>query len=137
MRPIVLRLGAVVNHNRKDFAHGFPPFWNRGSLRLGRWLPRLFFLRFLLLGKLCGLPGFFPLDGITGKQEAVYLEIVGVLLGNGRGDFRKQVLVGLDPAIQVFVQFFPAGKHFPFLPGDFGLSISPRRVGVNAPTQRP
>lgn len=46
------------------------------------------------------------------------------------------MLVGLDTAIQVLVQCFPAVKDF-LLPGDFGLSVIPRRIGKKAPVQRP
>ena len=96
----------------------------------------LLFLFCLLRGKLRGLLGRLPLDGVAGKQEAVHLEIVGVLFGDGRGDLREQMLVGLDTAIQVFVQCFPAVKDF-LLPGDFGLSVIPRRIGKKTPVQRP
>ena len=77
-----------------------------------------------LLGQLGGLLGRFPLDGVAGEQEAVYLEIVGVLLGDDRGDFRKQMLVGFDSPIQIFVQFFPTGKYFPILSGNCLLYTS-------------
>ena len=133
VRPAGLRFGAVVNQDRKYFVHGFPPFRrldSRGRLRL------FFFGPGGLLGQLGGLTGRFPLDGVTGEQKAIHLEIVGVLLEDGRGDFRKQMLVGLDTAIQIFVQCFPAVKDF-LLPGDSGLSVIPRRIGVKIPVQRP
>ena len=86
MRPTVLRFGAVVNQDSKYFVHGFPPFRRLDS---GGRL-RLFFPGpGGLLGQLGGLPGFFPLDGVAGEQKAIHLEIVGVLLGDGRGDFAK------------------------------------------------
>ena len=109
MRPAVLRLGAVIKKNGKYFVHGFPPF--RGGCGLLR------LCGFLLCGKCCGFCRFLPLDGIAGEQAAIDLKTVGVFLGDGRGNFGKVMVVGFDPAIQVLVQFFPAGKDFPFLSG--------------------
>ena len=127
MRPAVLRFGAVIKKNRKYFVHGFPPF--RGGC--GR-------LRgFFLCGKLCGFCRFLSLDGITGEQAAVDLKAVGVFLGDGRGNFGKVMVVGFDPAIQVLVQFFPAGKDFPILSGDLGLLVAARRVSTEAPAECP
>ena len=134
MRPVGLRFGAVIKKNRKYFVHEFPPFRRLDS---GGRL-RLFFPGpGGLLGQLGGLLGRFPLDGVAGEQEAVYLEIVGVLLGDDRGDFRKQMLVGFDSPIQIFVQFFPTGKYFPILSGNPGLPVASRRIGINAPAQCP
>ena len=122
MRPAGLRLGAVIKKNRKYFVHGFPPF--RGGCGLLRL--RGFFLR----GKLCGFCRFLSLNGVAGEQAAVDLEIVGVFLGDGRGNFGKVMFMGFNPAIQVLVQFFPAGKDFPILSGDLGLPVASRRVSA-------
>ena len=129
MRPAGLRLGAAIKKNGKYFVHGFPPF--RGGCGLLRL--RGFFLR----GKCCGFCRFLPLDGIAGEQAAIDLKTVGVFLGDGRGNFGKVMVVGFDPAIQVLVQFFPAGKDFPILSGDLGLPVAARRVGAEAPAERP
>jgi len=76
MRPAGLRFDAVIKKNGKYFVHRFSPF--RGGYGLRR-------LRgFLLFGKLCGFCRFLSLDGVAGEQTAVDLEIVGILLGDGR-----------------------------------------------------
>ena len=129
MRPAGLRFGAVIKKNRKYFVHGFPPF--RGGCGLLRL--RGFFLR----GKLCGFCRFLSLNGVAGEQAAVDLKAVGVFLGDGRGNFGKVMFVGFDPAIQVLVQFFPAGKDFPILSGDLFPLVSVGRVGIKAPAERP
>lgn len=92
---------------------------------------------FLLCGKCCGFCRFLPLDGIAGEQAAIDLKTVGVFLGDGRGNFGKVMVVGFDPAIQVLVQFFPAGKDFPFLSGDLFHRVSVGCVGIKTPAERP
>ena len=47
------------------------------------------------------------------------------------------MFMGFDPAIQVLVQFFPAGKDFPILSGDLGLPVAARRVSAEAPAECP
>ena len=47
------------------------------------------------------------------------------------------MVVGFDPAIQVLVQFFPAGKDFPFLSGDLFHRVSVGCVGIKTPAERP
>ena len=129
MRPVLLGLGPVINQNGKHFAHWLTPFCNRGGywrFRLRRVLDRLFCLL-----------GCFALHGISGQQKTVDLEMVGVFFGDSRGNFGKQMLIGFNPAIQVFVQFFPVGEHFPILSGNLGLPTVSRRIGIDAPIQRP
>lgn len=109
-------------HNRKLFAHVFTLLF----------LPGIFgdSCRLLLLR------GFFALYGVVRHEHTVYFEIVGVLLRDRRGDFRKQAVIRFDTPIQILFHSCLVGENLSILSGNLRLG-SAWAVGAHAPCKRP
>ena len=58
------------------------------------------------------------LHGIAGEKDAVDGKASLLSLGNGWGNFRKQMGIGFDPALQVTLPLLLCGKPLVALPGD-------------------
>ena len=117
-----VKAAAVAYHNRKLFAHVFTLLF----------LPGIFgdSCRLLLLR------GFFALYGVVRHEHTVYFEIVGVLLRDRRGDFRKQAVIRFDTPIQILFHSCLVGENLSILSGNLRLG-SAWAVGAHAPCKRP
>ena len=117
-----VKAAAVAYHNRKLFAHVFTLLF----------LPGIFgdSCRLLLLR------GFFALYGVVRHEHTVYFEMLGVLLRDRRGDFRKQTVVCFDTSIQILFHSRLIGKNLSVLSGNLRLPVPVRAVGINAPCER-
>lgn len=117
-----VKAAAVAYHNRKLFAHVFTLLF----------LPGIFgdSCRLLLLR------GFFALYGVVRHEHTVYFEIVGVLLRDRRGDFRKQAVIRFDTPIQILSIAALSVKTFLSCPAIFawvllGLLVRTLHVSVH------
>ena len=82
------------------------------------------------------LRGFFALYGVVRHEHTVYFEIVGVLLRDRRGDFRKQAVIRFDTPIQILFHSCLVGENLSILSGNLRLPVPVRAVGINAPCER-
>ena len=82
------------------------------------------------------LRGFFALYGVVRHEHTVYFEIVGVLLRDRRGDFRKQAVIRFDTPIQILFHSCLVGENLSILSGNLRLG-SAWAVGAHAPCKRP